>query len=50
MSTGMFTVVLYRYFKEGSTVLFISPETGRSINNVESGSEENKSHMMTIVH
>ena len=31
MSTGMFTVVLYRYFKEGRTVLLISPETGRNI-------------------
>ena len=32
MSTGIFTVVLYRYFKEGRTALLISPETGRSIN------------------
>jgi hypothetical protein len=24
--------VLYRYFKEGRTVILISPETGRSIN------------------
>ena len=31
MSTGIFTVMLYRYFKEGRTVLLISPETGRSI-------------------
>ena len=31
MSTGIFTVVLYRYFKEGRTVLLISKETGRGI-------------------
>ena len=31
MSTAILTVVLYRYFKEGRTVLFISPETSRSI-------------------
>jgi hypothetical protein len=29
--SAIFTVVLYRYFKEGRTVLFNSPETGRSI-------------------
>jgi hypothetical protein len=32
MSTGILTVVLYRYFKEGRTVLLISRETGRIIN------------------